>query len=198
MNLYSIGKPVVSWFYHLNFKIQVIGQEHIPLHGGTLICSNHISNFDPPFVGINVPRELSFVAKSELFKIPGFNWLLSRLNAFPIKRGSGDRGALRLAMKLLNEGHALLMFPEGHRNLNDASLQKGLSGAGFFSLKTNATVVPCAIIGHYKFRSQMKVIFGKPIDTDRMKKNELKSSEASAIIMKHIQALIDQYTEPTA
>ncbi|MCQ2010083.1 MAG: lysophospholipid acyltransferase family protein [Sporolactobacillus sp.] len=198
MNLYSFGKTLVKVFYKLTFRIQVIGRENVPEQGGTLICSNHLSNFDPPMIGISLARPLSFVAKSELFNIPGFGRLLSHLNAFPIKRGTGDRGALRVAVKLIREGHALLIFPEGHRNLEHTPLKKGLSGAGFFALQTDAVVVPCAIIGNYKFRSKMKIIFGKPINTKEMKELKMKSSEASAIIMKHIQALLDEYTEPTA
>ncbi|MCO7127046.1 1-acyl-sn-glycerol-3-phosphate acyltransferase [Sporolactobacillus shoreicorticis] len=198
MNLYSFGKPIVKLFYQLTFKIQVIGLENVPGQGGVLICSNHLSNFDPPMVGVSLSRPLSFVAKSELFDIPGFGRLLSHLNAFPIRRGTGDRGALRLAIKLIREGHALLIFPEGHRNLEHAPMKKGLSGAGFFALQTDAVVLPCAIIGNYRFRSTMKIIFGKPINTKEMKELKLKSSEASAVIMEHIQALLDEHTGPTA
>jgi 1-acyl-sn-glycerol-3-phosphate acyltransferase len=157
-----------------------------------LICSNHISDFDPPFVGISISRELSFVAKSELFQIPLFGRLIRRLHAFPIKRGTGDRGAIRLAVHLLNDGHALLIFPEGHRN-RDGHLKKGMSGAGFFATKTDAAVVPCAIIGKFKFRKKVKVVFGKPIDTNMMKGKNMRSAEASKIIMEHIQDLLNQY-----
>ncbi|MDN3953637.1 lysophospholipid acyltransferase family protein [Sporolactobacillus laevolacticus] len=199
MNLYPIGKPLAKLYYHLFFKITVIGSENIPKQGGVLICSNHLSNFDPPFIGVSISRELSFIAKSELFKVPVLGVLLRHLNSFPVRRGEGDRGAIRVALKLIREGHALLLFPEGHRNLNqDAQLKQALSGAGFFALKTDAVVVPCAIIGRYKFRSKMKIVFGKPVDTTAMKNQKLKSSEASAVIMRQIQALLDEHAGPTA
>jgi 1-acyl-sn-glycerol-3-phosphate acyltransferase len=198
LNLYTIGKNLAKLYCHLNFKIQVIGLENIPEHDGMLICSNHLSNFDPPMVGTQIARPLSFIAKSELFKVPVLGQLLPHLNAFPIRRGEGDRGAIRLALKLIREGHALLLFPEGHRNLEHTPMKRGLSGAGFFALKTDAVVIPCAIIGEYKFRSKMKVVFGKPVDTTVMKNQKLKSADASLAIMQHIQALLDEYTGPTA
>lgn len=156
-----------------------------------LICCNHQSNYDPPLVGISIRRQLSFVAKEELFRIPLLKTILKHVNAFPIRRGAGDRGAIRLALHLLNEGHALLIFPEGHRR-RGAKLQKGLSGAGFFALRTDAVIVPCAIIGKYRFRSRMKVVFGAPVDTKSMKEQELRPIKASAVIMEHVQQLLDE------
>lgn len=198
MNLYSIGKPLVALYLRFGFKIQVIGRENVPDQGGALICCNHLSNFDPPLVGTVLSRPLSFVAKEELFKIPLFGAVLRRLNAFPIRRGTGDRGAIRLAMKLLREGHALLIFPEGHRNLKHTKMQHAYSGAGFFALKTNAVVVPCAIIGRYKFRGKMKIVFGNPLNMEELKDRKLKSSEVTAIIMQHIEQLIATHTGSTA
>lgn len=193
MSTYSFGKPLVKFFYHLFFRISVEGQNHVPKSGGVLICCNHRSDLDPPLIGTSMARELSFLAKEELFKIPLFGRLLRRLHAFPIRRGRGDRGALRLAIRLLEEGHVLLVFPEGKRNRSSSRLLKGMSGAGFFTLKTDAVVVPCAIIGEYKFRHQLKVVFGPPIDTASIKSGKPKSSEVTAVIMEHIRRLLDQY-----
>ncbi|GGL47027.1 lysophospholipid acyltransferase family protein [Sporolactobacillus putidus] len=193
MSIYSIGKPLVALFYKLYFRVTVEGQENIPDRGSVLFCCNHRSNFDPPLIGISIARDLSFVAKEELFEIPLFGRLLRHLHAFPIRRGTGDRGALRVAVRLLGEGHTLLIFPEGTRNRSSNRLQKGLSGAGFFALKTDAVVIPCAIIGQYKFRGKIKVVFGPPIDTASMKSEKLRSTEASAVIMEHILQLLDQH-----
>ncbi|MFX3617201.1 MAG: lysophospholipid acyltransferase family protein [Sporolactobacillus sp.] len=191
MNLYSIGKPLVAVFYHLYFRIHVKGRENIPEEGPVLICCNHLSNYDPPLVGISIKRSLSFVAKEELFEKPLMGWMYRHVHAFPIKRGTGDRGAIRAALRLLRQGNALLIFPEGTRN-HSGSLNKGLSGAGFFALKTDAKVIPCAIIGKYKFRARITVAFGKPIAFEALKQQKVKPSEASAKIMEKIQGLLDQ------
>lgn len=192
MSLYTFGKPIVTWFYRILFPITVEGAENIPDSSGVLICSNHLSNFDPPLVGISTRRQLSFIAKEELFHIPLLKTLLRHLNAFPIKRGAGDRGAIRLAIRLLNDGHALLIFPEGHRN-SGMKIRKGLAGAGFFALHTNAVIVPCAIIGRYKFRRRMTVAFGTPVNIGKLKEQSLRPIEVSAVIMSHIQKLLDAH-----
>ncbi|CAM3159083.1 lysophospholipid acyltransferase family protein [Sporolactobacillus spathodeae] len=190
MSLYFIGKPLAGIFYRFYFRIEVKGQENLPDEGPVLICCNHRSNFDPPLIGISLKRQLSFVAKEELFQVPVLGSILRQVNAFPIKRGTGDRGAIRLALNLLRQGHALLIFPEGTRN-HTGDLKKGLSGAGFFALNSNATVIPCAIIGNYKFRAKLTVVFGKPINTAALKEGRVKSSEASSVIMDQIRRLIE-------
>jgi 1-acyl-sn-glycerol-3-phosphate acyltransferase len=136
-------------------------------------------------------RELSFMAKKELFDVPIFGAIIKRCNAFPIKRGGSDRHAIKLAMQLLKENHTLLMFPEGSRN-KTGELAEGLSGAGFFALKTDAAVVPCAIIGSYKLFHKMKIVFGEPIDFTDLKMRKAKPLEASQIIMEHIREVIDR------
>ncbi|RYL94872.1 1-acyl-sn-glycerol-3-phosphate acyltransferase [Sporolactobacillus sp. THM7-4] len=191
MSLYSIGKPLVRLFYKFCFRYEVSGSENIPKDGAVLICCNHLSDFDPPLVGISTSRVMSFLAKEELFRIPLFGRLIKMLHAVPIRRGSGDRAAIRTALNLLRSGHTLLIFPEGHRNRSNR-LKKGLPGAGFFALNTDAAVIPCAIIGEYKLWRKMKVVFGPPVDTDSMKRQKMKSSEASSVIMMHIQRLLDE------
>ncbi|TCP31661.1 1-acyl-sn-glycerol-3-phosphate acyltransferase [Scopulibacillus darangshiensis] len=191
VNLYGIGKQTAKIFFGIFNRVHVYGAENLPKEGGIILCSNHTSNFDPPLIGATCPRDLTFMAKSELFEVPLFGPLISRLNAFPIKRGSGDRGAIRMAMKLLNENRTLLIFPEGTRNTAE-HLRKGLSGAGFFALKTDAAVVPCAVIGRYKFLKPVKIVFGKPIDLSEEKQQRAKASEVTEIIMTHIQRIIDQ------
>ena len=70
--LYSTVKFIVKTFYKLRFKINVIGENNIPKDGPVLLTSNHTSLYDPPLVAIFSKREMSFFAKSELFKYPVF------------------------------------------------------------------------------------------------------------------------------
>lgn len=191
MNLYTVAKNVVYAILKPIYRFQVIGKEDFPKEGGVLLCSNHIENLDPPVVGINAPRPVHFMAKEELFSVPVLKNLLPGLNAFPVKRGMSDREALRKGLGLLKEGKVLGLFPEGTRSPN-GELQKGLAGAGFFALRTDAAVVPCAIIGPYKRFKRLKVVYGKPIDfasyTQEGKK--LNAEEATDIIMGEIAKLI--------
>lgn len=189
MSFYSFARSVVYCVLKPIYRMEVIGKENFPENGGVLLCANHIHNFDPPIVGIIAPRPIHFMAKEELFSAPILGKLLPHLNAFPVKRGMSDREALRKGLKVLKEGHVLGLFPEGTRS-KTGELGKGLAGAGFFALRTDAEVIPCAIIGPYKAFSKLKVVYGKPIDMKQIRANKISAEEATEIIMEEIQKLI--------
>jgi len=86
--LYKIAKAVVSIIFYPLYRIQVIGKENIPQKGAVLLCSNHISNLDPPVVGITSTRDIYFMAKGELFENPFLGKLLTGIHAFPVKKGA--------------------------------------------------------------------------------------------------------------
>ncbi|PKR78862.1 1-acyl-sn-glycerol-3-phosphate acyltransferase [Halalkalibacillus sediminis] len=188
---YKFAKNVVKIVYKLLFKIKVIGKENVPKKGPVIICSNHISNYDPPMVGITCPRDLHFMAKEELFEKKWLNVLLNNLNAFPVKRGMRDRNALRLGLTRLKDNHALGLFPEGTRS-KDGQLKRGLAGAGFFAMRSSATVIPCAIMGEYKRGSSIKVIYGKPIEFESLKQEKPSAQTVTDEIMENIQSLLDE------
>ncbi|WP_183251142.1 lysophospholipid acyltransferase family protein [Anoxybacteroides tepidamans] len=192
LDFYSFAKGVVSSVLKPLYRVEVIGIEHFPKEGGVLLCSNHISNLDPPIVGITAPRPIYFMAKEELFRVPVLKKLLPPLHAFPVKRGMSDRQALRTGLEVLKQGHVLGIFPEGTRS-KDGKLKKGLSGVGFFALRTDAQVVPCAIIGPYRPLKKLKVVYGAPIAIDSLRERKASPEEATEYIMSHIQALLDAY-----
>ncbi|CAM3442251.1 lysophospholipid acyltransferase family protein [Cytobacillus oceanisediminis] len=191
MNLYSFAKAVVYGALKPVYRFEVIGREHFPSDGGVLLCSNHIDNLDPPVVGINAPRPVHFMAKEELFKVPGLGTILPHLNAFPVKRGMSDREALRKGLGTLKEGKVLGLFPEGTRS-KTGQLGKGLAGAGFFALRSEAHVVPCAIIGPYKAFSKLKVVYGKPIEMKELRERKASAEETTEFIMAEIRKLIEE------
>lgn len=192
MSFYSFAKVIVTNVMRPLYPVEVIGREHFPKEGGVLLCANHIHNLDPVMVGIAAQREISFMAKEELFRVPILGRIVRRLNAFPVKRGAGDREALRNGMKVLRDGKVLGLFPEGTRS-KTGKLGKGLAGAGFFALRTNAEVVPCAIIGKYKPFAKTRVVFGKPIPMEEYRKNKVSAEEVTKIIMDEIAALLERY-----
>jgi 1-acyl-sn-glycerol-3-phosphate acyltransferase len=192
VSFYSFAKGVVSCLLKPIYRIEVIGTAHFPKEGGVLLCSNHISNLDPPVVGITAPRPVHFMAKEELFRVPILKSIVSNLHAFPVKRGMGDRQALRTGLEILKDDKVLGIFPEGTRS-KDGKLGKGLSGVGFFALRTNAVVVPCAIIGSYKPFKKLKVVYGSPIDMEEFRQRKASPEEVTDYIMSHIKALLEQY-----
>ncbi len=158
----------------------------------SLLCCNHISNFDPPLLGAYIERPIHYMAKQELFEKPLLKTLLPKLGAFPVRRGMSDKQALRTAMNLLKDGQMIGLFPEGTRS-KDGILGKGLAGAGFFALRTEATVIPCAIIGPYKRSKPLKLVYGKPIDFSQLREEKASADEATAHIMKHIGLLLEEH-----
>ncbi|MGS2776233.1 lysophospholipid acyltransferase family protein [Robertmurraya sp. GLU-23] len=189
MTVYTFARSVVNMIYKPLYRIETIGQENIPKVGSVLLCSNHISNFDPIVVGITTPRPVHFMAKEELFRVPLLGKFVPYLNAFPVKRGMSDREALRKGLAILKEDSVLGLFPEGTRS-KTGELGEGLAGAGFFATRSEALIVPCAVIGPYKAFNKLKVVYGKPVDFSEYRKNKISADEATKIIMEEIRKLI--------
>ncbi len=189
MTFYGFARGVVKTVLTPLYRVRVYGIEHFPKTGGVLLCSNHISELDPPVVGMAVPRAVHFIAKEELFKVPVLKAILPRINAIPIKRGMSDRNALRKGLGVLKDGHVLGLFPEGTRS-KTGELGEGLAGAGFFALRTDAAVVPCAVIGNYKPFRTTKVVFGAPIDMEELRGRKASAEEVTKVIMAEIKDLI--------
>ncbi|RPF58038.1 lysophospholipid acyltransferase family protein [Abyssicoccus albus] len=186
--LYKIAKYLLILILFPIFKVKVIGKNRVPRSGGIVICSNHASALDPPLLGICVPRDVSFMAKKELFTHWLLGPLISRLNAFPIDRGKGDRNTIRQISSVLEEGNALGIFPEGQRS-KDGRIQKGQNGAAFAALRSGAVIVPACIKGSYKPFTRHKVVFGAPISTVRLKDEGIKTKELTELIMSEIKKL---------
>jgi 1-acyl-sn-glycerol-3-phosphate acyltransferase len=144
--LYAFLKPFAVAIMRLLFRLEGRGMTHVPAHGPVLLVANHSSFLDPPLVGGVAPRQLSFMAKAELFKVPLFGGLIRRLNARPVRREGADASALRTALRILQDGDVLLMFPEGTRG-DEGTLREPKPGAAMLAVLSGAAVVPVFIQG---------------------------------------------------
>ncbi|WP_067725421.1 lysophospholipid acyltransferase family protein [Oceanobacillus damuensis] len=192
MSLYKFARSVVALILFPLYRISIIGKENIPKDGPVIICSNHISNFDPPVVGITSPRDIHFMAKGELFEKPILGRLLSGIQAFPVKRGLSDRNALRKGLEILKDGKTLGLFPEGTRS-KTGELGKPLAGVGFFALRSEAAIIPCAIIGPYKAFKKVKVVYGKPMNMEEHRASKSSPQETAEAIMQEIKYLQEKH-----
>ena len=199
--LYEILKPVTVGLAKVAFRLEAHGQEHVPMSGPTLVVANHSSVLDPPLVGAASPRTLHFMAKAELFDLPLFGRFIHALNARPVRREGHDASALRAALKLLDEGKALLVFPEGTRGEEDV-LREGKPGAGMLAMLSGATVVPTFIRGSGRAwprgskgprPAKVRIDFGKPLVFERPAgRNKEQYTIASREMMAAIAALRDE------
>jgi 1-acyl-sn-glycerol-3-phosphate acyltransferase len=194
--LYAILKPVAVVLMRLLFRVEGRGTEHIPAEGPVLLVSNHSSLLDPPLIGGMCPRPLTFLAKAELFKVPGFGWLIRNLGALPLRREGADPSALRTAQRVLGEGKALLVFPEGTRG-EEGVLREAKAGAALLAVQSGAAVVPTYVSGsgrawsrgrHLPRPAKVMVTFGAPLrfqraaGADRKEQYEAASRQMMAAI----------------
>ena len=150
-------------FYALVYPSRVEGLENIPAEGGFILCCNHISARDPFYLAIPVKnRFFHFMAKVELFKWKPLAAILTALGGFPVDRGHNDLNAVRTSLKLVAEGHALALFPQGTRS-RDNSRTPMLSGVSMIALRSGAPVIPAYIDGPYRLFRRTRVCFGKPV-----------------------------------
>jgi 1-acyl-sn-glycerol-3-phosphate acyltransferase len=190
VTFYDLAKAVVGGIVRTAFRYRVVGAENVPLHGGVVIAANHISNLDPPLLGVGAPRPIWYMAKKELFAIPVLGAVISHLNAFEVDRAAGGTAALRASLRLLKEGRCVGIFPEGGRNLTGTNQEK--AGAAFLAAASGAPVVPAAIVGSRKLRpfARVTVIFGEPFHIVRNRKSDDDDLEKGATqIMQRIRAL---------
>jgi len=169
--LYTFGKSLFWLLFRLFNRWEVTGREQVPRRGGVLIIANHTSYADPPIVGAAFPRPVNFMAKSELFFFP-LGPIIRRTHAFPVRRGAGDRAALRTAVRMLREGKALLIFPEGKRSPSGRLIEFE-QGAAYVALASGAQVVAVGLDGADRLLplhspiirpAKLRVKIGPPVD----------------------------------
>lgn len=120
----------------------------IPRTGPLILAANHISNADPVIVGAwltkRLGRRIHWLGKREMFDWPIVGWMARNGGVVPVDRGGADVEAFRLAQRVLEAGHVLMVFPEGTRSPS-AELQVPKDGLAVLALRTDATIVPIGI-----------------------------------------------------
>ncbi len=139
---YSLSKAIAKTF----FNYRVIGAENMIEEGPCIIAANHCSYLDPPLVGIACRRAIHYLARKSLLDLPVLGPILPQLNVIPVDQKNADRSALMGAIRVVRNGGAVLIFPEGTRS-PDGELRSAQPGIGMIAAKTGAPVVPVRLRG---------------------------------------------------
>lgn len=131
------------------FDLRVWGTDYIPAKGGAIVVSNHQSNLDPILLAVRVRRPMSFFAKAELFRKPWFARIIHEMNAFPVRRGEADIGAVKEAIRRVKAGGIVTVFAEGTRTRTGeiGTIQGGITT---IIRRAEAPVIPVVIEGSHE------------------------------------------------
>ena len=164
ISVHSFLKCAVQLYYKVFHGVSILGLEKLPDCGPYIVASNHISNHDPILLGAFLNHTIKFMAKEELFRIPVLSLIAKRFGAFPVYRNGIGIGAIRHAIRLLNMGQTVGIFPEGTRN-RDGSPIPYKPGVGFIATRSNrAIIVPIAICTKQRrFFRPFHIVVGDPI-----------------------------------
>ena len=164
---YSLSKTIAKTF----FNYRVIGAENMIEEGPCIIAANHCSNLDPPLVGVACSRAIHYLGKKSLLGWPVLGQIFPQLNVIPVDQKNADRSALMGAIRVVKNGGAVLIFPEGTRSC-DGEIKPAQPGIGMIVAKTRAPVVPVRLFGSFqalpKGQSMPQVatisaVIGKPV-----------------------------------
>ena len=185
---YRFALGIVRIVMPLWYKIRIEGKENLPEDGGYLFVSNHRSNADPVIIGMQNKKQFCFLAKQELFEHGAAGWLLRKLGAIAIDRGTGDLSPLQELAERLKNGENALIFPEGTRS-KDGKLLRFKTGAALLAAQTGVPVVPVGISfkGKLHFRSRITVSYGAPFQIPQMDPDNV-----SAVVLKQIRQSMTQ------
>ncbi len=168
--VFVIGRILAIPLYKLLFHYKVKGKKNLPKTGAYIVCSNHLSNYDPILVSMTQKRQIYYMAKKELFENKFAAAMISELGAFPVDRGSGDGEALRMAEEVVQDGRLLGIFIEGTRSKTGEFLRPK-SGAAMVAFQTQTPVIPVCITPKnktIKLFQRVTISWGKPLSIEEL------------------------------
>jgi 1-acyl-sn-glycerol-3-phosphate acyltransferase len=159
---YDAAKLSLGVIFKL-WRMRVFGAGNVPAAGPVIVACNHVSYFDPPLLGTACPRRIRYMAKAELFRMPGLGPAITAFGAYPVDREGTPMAAVRRSVEVLRRGDVIGIFPEGRRNL-DGSVQPH-EGVALLASLGKSPVVPAAVAGTGEASrlKRFEVFFGPPL-----------------------------------
>jgi 1-acyl-sn-glycerol-3-phosphate acyltransferase len=176
---YSGARLITTALLTLFYRLRVFGRERVPRDGALLIVANHQSYLDPPVIGCAIrSRHLDYIARAGLFESRVVGGLITTFNSIPIKEEGGDAGAIKEVLRRLDEGRAVLIFPEGTRS-PDGAMREFKRGVALLVKRSRCPVLPVAVEGAFDawprdrkrprvFGQRVAVCIGEPIEHEAL------------------------------
>ena len=196
--VYTILERILRPIFMFVYRVRITGREHVPESGPCVLAANHVSVMDGFFLAIAVTRQVRFMAKAELYRVPVVRQILLAAGAFPVERGADAGRAVTAGVKLLEQGTVVGVFPEG-TSLPDR--KRGYKrGAARLALATGAPLIPVALVGthltleprtHRIRLPRVRIVIGEPLRVERQEPTEEAATELTARLQKAIETIRD-------
>ena len=177
---YFCWRALLRVVMNVPWKVRVFNQRYEPADGGVVYICNHQSFIDPILISIGLRRPMNYMARDTLFRVPFFRGLITRTNAFPVRRGTADTGALKEAMRRLKNNSQIVMFAEGTRT-RDGRIGPLLPGVAMLARRAAKWTVPVLIDGAFEAWPRWKILpgggniivqYGRPISQEQAREME--------------------------
>lgn len=184
----------------------VEGLSNVPSSGPCILAVNHASHLDPPLLGTQFDRIVTFFARKTLWVGGPFSWWLNAVGTIPVDRdGDSDITAMKRTLQTLKKGGLLTLFPEGTRSKN-GKLQKAKPGIGLIAAKSQVVVIPCRIFNSFHVLSKdsflpnlnvsIHIRYGEPISPDVYDPGREAGKERYQIVADRIMEAISKIERP--
>ena len=183
------------------FDLRVEGLEHLPTHGPYIVAANHHNYLDGVVLGVALPKPIAFLVMPRVWRATPLHPILHRqIGSILLNLERPDVGALRRALRALDDGRVVGIFPDGPFSVR-GRLERGLPGVGLLALRAGVPVVPAGIRGTFQAlvgrrgyiprRHPLAVTFGPPRHFSRdAEQGRLARGRTTQRIMDDIAALL--------
>ena len=169
---YTKMKKFFAGLFRRLLRIKVVNPENEPIDTNYIVCCNHTALLDVAVIAAGLKRQVRFMAKKEVFKVPILNWFVKSMGAFPVDRKGGDVGAIKKTIEILNSGSCVGIFPQGtrcpYKNPRETEIKDGI---GMVAKRADVGILPVAIKtkkGKLKFFRKTEFIIGEYIPLEEL------------------------------
>jgi len=205
---YRIVRPLMrSGFrgiFHVLGQMRIVGKENVLYGKPYVVAMNHVSIFDPPFVGAFWPEQLEIIGAADVFDKPGQGAVLKTYGVIPVHRGDYDRALLNKIVHIIKSGLPLLIAPEGGRS-HVPAMRRAKPGISYIIEQTGVPVIPAGLVGTTEDfwqrakrgeRPALEMRIGKPImlpeiTTKGNERHEARQDNAD-LVMRHLAGLLPE------